>query len=93
MLSDVIHTIASLHQVNGGILFALAPFTLFVWLAYKLMQSFIRSGNTIIIAAIGLFALGLANSAMGQGQVIQTLFYAVPLVFIGREVYGRLVYD
>ena len=91
MLGDLINTLSSLHQINGGILFALAPFTLFAWIAYKLMQKLIHSGNTIIIAVIGFFALVSVNASIGQGSHLQALFFAVPLVFIGHEVYKRLI--
>lgn len=90
MFSDFVRLIDGLLNINPMTLFVLLPFTLVLWLAWKLLQVFILRGHWLILAGAGAMTLALVSALWKDGNAMGTLVLSCILFFIGHEAYRRL---
>lgn len=91
MFSDFVRLIDNLININPMTLFVLLPFTLVVWLAWKLLQAFVLHGHWLILAGAGVVTLAFASALWKDGNVMGALVLSSILFFIGYEAYRRLL--
>lgn len=91
MLSEFFSFIAKLLQIDGSILMVLAPFALMGFVFWKILQIFVLRGNSVILSIAGMFFLGLAQVYWAERAILGMLGVTFVLVFIGHEMYQRLI--
>lgn len=91
MLSEFFSFIAKLLQIDGSILMVLAPFALIGFVLWKILQIFVLRGNSVILSIAGIFFLGLAQVYWNERAILGMLGVTFVLVFIGHEMYQRLI--
>lgn len=91
MFSDVVGIANSLLSIPPNTLLPLLVLMIPAWFVGRLMRSLMESSHAFFLVLAGFLFYSIAASQGQQGKNGIAFFCAIPLVFIGNEVYRRLV--
>lgn len=91
MVSDFFSLIAGLSHLDASILIPFVPFALVAWLFAKLFQALVLRGGVVALGIAGAILWLITQGFWNEGQYVLSLLPVVPLIFVGREGYRRLL--
>lgn len=91
MFSDVVGVANALLSLHPGAFAPLLMFVLIFWIAGKLFRAVVLEGHPFVLAVAALGSYAFAGQMVDDGQYVLAIIFAVPLLFIGKEAYRRLV--
>lgn len=90
MFSDVVGVANALLSLHPGAFAPLLMFVLVFWIAGKVFRAWVLGGHWALLLLAALFFYTLAAQMVREGQYVLALVFGGPLLFLGREGYGRL---
>lgn len=91
MFSDYVNALRALANLPPGAFIPLLMFALAFYFAGKLFRAVVLDGHPFILAVAALGCYAFAGQMVREGQYVLAIIFAVPLLFIGKEVYRRFV--
>lgn len=91
MFSDVVRVTNALLSLHPGAFAPLLMFALVFWMLGKLFRAWILNGHWALLTLAALFFYAIAAQMVREGQYVLVLLPSIPLAFMGREGYRRLI--
>lgn len=91
MFSDCITMIRSLGNLSSGVLVLFPMLAFLFWLLSKVFRAVVLDGHPIVLSIAALVFFTIANSMATDGNHIAAMVFFIPLLFIGRVAYLRLI--
>lgn len=91
MFSDVVGVVNALLSIPPGAFIPLLMFVLVFWFFGKLFRSLVLGGHWVILGLASLACYAFAAQMVREGQYVPALMFGIPLLFMGREGYKRLL--
>jgi hypothetical protein len=93
MYSDYVNAIRSMANIPPESLFILLIFVGIFWVAGKLFRALVLKAHWAILGFVALGNYGVVMANVHVGDLIQAVMLSVPLIFMAREGYYRLIRD
>lgn len=91
MFSDYVNALRALANLPPGAFVPLLMFALVFYFAGKFFKAWVLEGHPFILALAAVVNYAFVGQMMQERQYILAIIFAVPLLFIGREGYRRLL--
>lgn len=91
MFSDFVNALRAIADMPAAAFLPFLAFALVFWVLGKLFRALVLSGHTLILLLVALGVYAMAGQMVREGQYVLAIIAAVPLLFIGREGYRRLL--
>lgn len=91
MFSDCITMIRSLGNLSSGVLVLFPMLAVIFWVLNKVFRAVVLEGHPIVLSLAAFVFFTIANSMATDGNHIAAMVFFIPLFFIGRAAYLRLV--
>jgi hypothetical protein len=91
MFSDVVSVANALLSLNQSAFVLVLMFLLVFWVSGKLLRSWILDRHWALLLLVAILIYAIAMQKFLTGQYILAFLISLPLLFLGREGYRRLV--
>lgn len=91
MFSGLVGIFTALLSMPPGVFIPLLAFSLIFWMFSKIFQAVVLQGSWIILSFTALGLLSVLSQMIKEEQPLLVFVTSVPLFFVGKEVYRRLV--